>query len=103
VILQGSIFFNAVINDIESILGIKMDISDTWAEGLLYVSDKAFKLSKGLDVDDENHEITDAVSKINPELHYDFSNHKMEGEIEYENLDIKYPDLVKVIFAVNNR
>lgn len=102
-ILKGKHFFDEITKDIQAFVNGKyrFNIGDTWAEGLLYVSDDAYS---------ENHEnkdeaeIKDAVYESNPEIHYDNLERIMNRDYEGgDKLHKKYKKLVEEICELKSQ
>ena len=98
-VLKGKAFFNDIKDDINSFISGKysFDIGDTWAEGLLYVSDEAYSYYHE-DIDE--FEISDLTSQLFPEvIHYDDmdKNHMDREFYGGKDLGITYPELVKTL------
>jgi len=95
-LLKGKEFFEDITKDINAFISGKyhFDIGDTWAEGLLYVSDDAY--SENHENEDES-EIRDIVFEKYPQINYDNAG-EIEGAIAGDKkLFEKYPALVKEI------
>ena len=95
-LLKGKEFFEDITKDINAFISGKyhFDIGDTWAEGLLYVSDDAY--SENHENEDES-EIRDIVFEKYPQINYDNAG-GIEGEIAGDKkLFKKYRALVKEI------
>ena len=95
-LLKGKEFFEDITKDINAFISGKyhFDIGDTWAEGLLYVSDDAY--SENHENEDES-EIRDIGFEKYPHINYDNAR-EIEGEIAGDKkLFKKYRALVKEI------
>ncbi|MDJ1499788.1 DUF4240 domain-containing protein [Xanthocytophaga agilis] len=103
-ILKGKQFFEEITEDINAFINGKysFDIGDTWAEGLLYVSDEAYSANHE---NQDNSEIQDAVANLFPDvIHYDSLDGDMDGvPIGGEDLQDTYPQLVKEITDLRNK
>jgi predicted DNA-binding WGR domain protein len=97
-LLQGKEFFDDITKDINSLISGKygFNIADTWAEGLLYVADKAYLINHE---SEEEFVISDAVAEMYPEvIHYDSREREMNREpARSAKLQKLYPDLVEEI------
>ncbi|MDJ1482070.1 DUF4240 domain-containing protein [Cytophagaceae bacterium YF14B1] len=102
-LLKGKQFFDDITKDINAFINGKysFDIGDTWAEGLLYVSEEAYAVYND---NEEKIEIQDAVAKLFPEvIHYDLVDEEMKREpMEGEDLQNMYPELINVITDLRN-
>jgi|SRR6476661_1234388 len=97
-LLQGQEFFTEISQDINALVNGKysFNIGDTWAEGLLYVTDGAYSINHN---NEDDSEIRDAVAEQFPEvINYDsmerVMNRKPKGGAE---LQAMYPKLVEEI------
>ena len=96
-LLKGKEFFEDIKSDIQSFVSGKysFNIGDSWAEGLLYVSDEAY--SQNHDNEDDA-EIGDTVHDLYPEIHYDSMERSMNREPKGgADLHKMYPKLVEEI------
>jgi hypothetical protein len=95
-LLKGKEFFDEITTDINAFINGKysFDIGDCWAEGLLYVADRAYAVNHE---NESEMEIQDAVAELFPEvMHYDSMNVEMKGEpVSGDQLQEKYPQLVE--------
>lgn len=94
-ILQGKAFFEEITKDINAFVNGKysFDIGDTWAEGLLSVSNNANTMNRE---DADEYEITDLVSAQFPEIiHYDSLERALNRPVlGGDELQSAYPELV---------
>ena len=95
-LLKGKEFFEDITKDINAFISGKyhFDIGDTWAEGLLYVSDDAY--SENHENEDEC-EIRDIVYEKYPYINYDNIVEMKEKFAVGKELFKKYPALVEQI------
>ena len=95
-LLKGKEFFEDITKDINAFISGKyhFDIGDTWAEGLLYVSDDAY--SENHENEDEC-EIRDIVYEKYPHINYDNIVEMKEKFAVGKELFKKYPALVEQI------
>ena len=95
-LLKGKEFFEDITKDINAFISGKyhFDIGDTWAEGLLYVSDDAY--SENHENEDES-EIRDIVFEKYPHINYDNIVEMKEKFAVGKELFKKYPALVEQI------
>ncbi|MDJ1492322.1 DUF4240 domain-containing protein [Cytophagaceae bacterium DM2B3-1] len=102
-ILKGKQFFEEITKDINAFINGKysFNIGDTWAEGLLYVSDEAYSVNHE---NQDNSEIQDAVANLFPDvIHYDSLDGEMHGVPRGgEDLQDIYSQLVKEITDLRN-
>ena len=101
-ILKGKTFFDDIRSDIQSFINGKysFDISNCWAEELLYCADEAYLLNNN---DESETPIRDAVYDLYPDHHYDSAHFSMDKQLLHgAELQIKYPKLVKTICALRN-
>lgn len=102
-ILRGKEFFYEIIEDINAFINGKyeFDISDTWAEGLLYVTDLAFDAKYG---QEDSSFVTDAVDDLYVEVvHYDLIETDWTREpYTGTELQLHYPKLVMEIGELRN-
>jgi len=96
-ILKGKDFFDDIQKDIQSFVSKKysFDIADVWAEGLLYVTDKAYSVRED---NVGESEIRDAVFEQYPEYNYDVAGGEIIRDL-FNGVELKkqYPKLVKEI------
>lgn len=95
-LLKGKDFFEDITQDLNAFISGKysFDIGDTWAEGLLYVSDDAYLQNNE---DEEEIPIRDVVYDAYPDIHYDNAREMKGSPSGGEELSKKYPELVKEI------
>ena len=100
-ILKGKTFFDDITKDINAFVNGKysFNIGDTWAEGLIYVTNEAnMKANESV----EEYEITDFVREHFPEImHYDLRTQDMNRAVKRgDELQKMYPILVNEIIKI---
>jgi predicted DNA-binding WGR domain protein len=97
-LLKGKDFFDDITFDLNSFISERysFNIEDTWAEGLLYVTDEAYSY---FHENNDTSMIRDAVSKFHPEIiDYDSDRNTFDRAIkEGEELHKSYPKIVETI------
>ncbi len=94
-ILQGQSVVDSVLENIEKLVDTDVNIENLKASGLLDASLFAFS------DDEEDETIKKAANKFDKKLNYD-SEQVLEDEgVDYDNLDLKYPILVKTVVELN--
>jgi Protein of unknown function (DUF4240) len=91
-IMQGKEIVDIALKDIQKLTDTDINIADVKAEGLLYVAQAAFSQ------DEEDETINKAARKFDKKLSYDNEEVLPDEDVDYDNLDIKYPELVKTVF-----
>lgn len=99
-LLKGKDFFEEITRDINLAISERypFPIEEIWAEGLLYISDKAYALHHE---NEDLYAIQDAVEELYPDvIHFDSMDNEMEDEPAYgEELEAKYPELIAKAIA----
>ena len=90
-ILQGKDIVEVALSDIEKLVDTDINIESVKAEGLLRVAQDAFSN------DEEDETILKAANKFDKKLNYDMVEVLPDDDVNYENLDKKYPVLVKTV------
>ncbi len=90
-ILQGKDIVEVALSDIEKLVDTDINIESVKAEGLLRVAQDAFSN------DDEDETILKAANKFDKKLNYDLVEVLPDDEVNYADLDKKYPILVKTV------
>jgi hypothetical protein len=91
-IIQGKEIVDIALKDIQKLTDTDINIADVKAEGLLYVAQAAFSQ------DEEDETINKAARKFDKKLSYDNEEVLPDEDVDYDNLDVKYPELVKTVF-----
>jgi predicted DNA-binding WGR domain protein len=104
IILIGESFYNEMKSSIKYFTNTKTQfyIDDCWAEGLLYVADRAYGVSHNIEDSDV---IRDLASEMYPNvLHYDSTNRSMDREVSGgTDLQKMYPELVDSVCQIRSR
>jgi Protein of unknown function (DUF4240) len=95
VVLQGQAVFEAVLTDIEKLVDTDVNIENLKASSLLDASSFAFS------DDEEDETIRKAANKFDKKLNYDNEQVLEDEDVDYDNLDKKYPTLVKTVVELN--
>jgi hypothetical protein len=96
-IMQGRKVISDCLSDPSRFLGHRVDIMETWAEALLYVTDDAYDRKHGAI---HSGYIQDHMEEHYPSLNYDLNAYAMQGEPDTASLDIKYPELVATVIKL---
>jgi hypothetical protein len=91
-ILEGKAVVDIALKDIEKLIDTDINIAEVKAEGLLYVTQNAFT------DDDEDETIHKLAKKFDKKLSYDNEEVLPDEHVNYDDLDLKYPTLVKTVF-----
>jgi hypothetical protein len=94
-VLQGQEVVNMVLGDIEKLVDTDVNIENIKAAGLLDATQAAFS------DDEEDETITKAANKLDKKLNYDSELVLEDEDVDYDNLDTKYPTLVKTVVDLN--
>lgn len=90
-ILQGKEIVEIALSDLEKLVDTDINIENVKAEGLLRATQEAFSS------DDEDETILKAANKFDKKLNYDLVEVLPDESVNYEDLDKKYPILVKTV------
>jgi hypothetical protein len=91
-IMQGKEIVDIALKDIQKLIDTDINIADVKAEGLLYVAQAAFSQ------DEEDETISKLAKKFDKKLSYDNEEVLPDEDVDYDNLDVKYAELVKTVF-----
>ena len=91
-VLQGKEVVDIALKDIQKLTDTDINIAEVKAEGLLTVTQFAFTDN------DEDDTITKAARKFDKKISYDNEEVLPDEDVDYDNLDVKYPELLKTVF-----
>lgn len=94
-ILQGKEIVEIATSDMEKLVDTDINIENVKAEGLLRVAQDAFSN------DEEDETILKAANKFDRKLNYDLIEFIPDEEVNYEDLDKKYPVLVQTVVELS--
>lgn len=94
-ILQGKEVVDIATSDMEKLVDTDINIENIKADGLLRVAQDAFS------DDEEDETIIKAANKFDRKLNYDLVEFIPDEEVNYDDLDLKYPTLVKTVVELN--
>ena len=95
-ILQGKEIVDVAFSDIEKLVDTDINIESVKAEGLLRVAQDAFSN------DEEDETILKAANKFDKKLNYDLVEVLPDDDVNYADLDKKYPVLVKTVVELHD-
>ena len=95
-ILQGKEIVEIAQTNVEKLVDTDINIESVKAEGMLRVAQDAFSN------DEEDETIIKAANKFDKKLNYDLVEFIPDEEVDYENLDKKYPVLVKTVVELGD-
>ena len=95
-ILQGKEIVDIAQTNVEKLVDTDINIESVKAEGMLRVAQDAFSN------DEEDETIIKAANKFDKKLNYDLVEFIPDEEVDYENLDKKYPVLVKTVVELGD-
>jgi Protein of unknown function (DUF4240) len=90
-ILQGKEIVEIAQTNVEKLVDTDINIESVKAEGMLRVAQDAFSN------DEEDETIIKAANKFDKKLNYDLVEFIPDEEVKYDDLDKKYPVLVKTV------
>jgi Protein of unknown function (DUF4240) len=95
-ILQGKEIVEIAQTNVEKLVDTDINIESVKAEGMLRVAQDAFSN------DEEDETIIKAANKFDKKLNYDLVEFIPDEEVKYEDLDKKYPVLVKTVVELGD-
>ncbi len=95
-ILQGKEIVDIAQTNVEKLVDTDINIESVKAEGMLRMAQDAFSN------DEEDETIIKAANKFDKKLNYDLVEFIPDEEFDYENLDKKYPVLVKTVVELGD-
>jgi Protein of unknown function (DUF4240) len=95
-ILQGKEIVEIAQTNVEQLVDTDINIESVKAEGMLRVAQDAFSN------DEEDETIIKAANKFDKKLNYDLVEFIPDEEVKYEDLDKKYPVLVKTVVELGD-
>ena len=94
-ILQGKAVVDIALSDMEKLVDTDINIESVKAEGMLRVAQDAFSN------DEEDETIIKAANKFDKKLNYDLIEFIPDEDVNYEDLDKKYPVLVATVVELS--
>jgi Protein of unknown function (DUF4240) len=95
-ILQGKEIVEIAQTNVEKLVDTDINIESVKAEGMLRVAQDAFSN------DEEDETIIKAANKFDKKLNYDLVEFIPDEEVKYDDLDKKYPVLVKTVVELGD-
>ncbi len=95
-ILQGKEIVEIAQTNVEKLVDTDINIESVKAEGMLRVAQDAFSN------DEEDETIIKAANKFDKKLNYDLVEFIPDEDVKYDDLDKKYPILVKTVVELGD-